>query len=66
MIGLLFAAAVLVLDVLAILDVFSGGRDTEKKALWIVLIVLLPIAGPLLYYLLARRGFGASVKIPKL
>jgi hypothetical protein len=56
MIGLLFAAAVLVLDILSILDVVDGPRDTEKKALWIVLILLLPIAGPLLYYLLARRG----------
>ena len=56
MIGVMFAAAVLVLDVLAILDVFNGGRDLERKAIWILLILLLPVAGPLLYYLLARRA----------
>ena len=56
MIGLLIAAAVLVLDVLSILDVFKSGKDAEKKAIWIVLILLLPLAGPLLYFLLARRG----------
>jgi hypothetical protein len=55
MIGLLIAAAVLVLDVWAILDVFNGGKDSEKKALWIALILFLPLAGPILYGLLSRR-----------
>jgi hypothetical protein len=56
MMGVLMAAAVLVLDVLSLIDVFSGGKDVEKKALWVVLILVLPVAGPILYYLLARRG----------
>jgi hypothetical protein len=56
MTGLLIAAAVLVLDVLSILDVFNSGKDSEKKAIWIVLILILPLAGPLLYYVLTRRG----------
>ncbi len=61
MIAFLIAAAVLVLDVLSILDVFRSGKDAEKKAIWIVLILLLPIAGPLLYFVLTRRGPLASV-----
>jgi phospholipase D-like protein len=56
MFGLLIAAAVLILDVLSILDVFNSGKDSEKKAIWIVIILLLPLAGPLLYYVLTRRG----------
>ena len=56
MIGALIAAAVLVLDVLSILDVFNSGRDSEKKFLWIAMILFLPVLGPLLYYLLTRRG----------
>jgi hypothetical protein len=56
MTGLLIAAAVLVLDVLSILDVFNSGRDPEKKAIWIAVILLLPLAGPILYFLLTRRG----------
>ena len=56
MIGLVIAAAVLLLDVFSILDVFNGGKDLEKKALWIVLILFLPLAGPVLYFLLTRRG----------
>jgi len=60
MIALLMAAAVLVLDAWAILDVFTGGKDLEKKALWIVLIVFLPLAGPLLYLVLSRRRSSGS------
>ena len=56
MTGILIAAAILVLDAWSILDVFNCGKDPEKKALWIALILFLPLAGPLLYYLLARRG----------
>ena len=63
MIGMLFGAAVLVLDALAIFDVIDNGRDLERKALWIALILFLPLAGPILYYLLARRGGGSIVKI---
>ena len=62
MIGIFFAAAVLILDGLAILDVFGRVEAWRRKALWIALILLLPVAGPLAYYLLARRGFGLSVK----
>ena len=65
MIGLLIAAAVLILDVLSILDVFKSGKDAEKKAIWIVLILLLPLAGPLLYFLLTRRGPLAGGGIPR-
>jgi hypothetical protein len=55
MIALLMAAAVLVLDAWAILDLFTGGKDLEKKVLWIALILFLPLAGPLLYLMLSRR-----------
>ena len=54
--GILIAGAVLLLDVMSLLDIFSARKDTEKKALWIVVILVLPIAGPILYFLLCRRG----------
>jgi hypothetical protein len=56
MIGLLIAAAVLVLDAAAIIDAFNSGKSAGNRVLWIALIVCLPLAGPLCYYLLARRG----------
>ena len=45
MTGLLLAAAVLVLDVLSILDVFNSGKDAEKKAIWPVFVRVLGTNG---------------------
>jgi hypothetical protein len=46
---------VLVLDIIAIVDALKSSMDTGKKVLWIVLIVLLPVIGLVLYYLLGRK-----------
>lgn len=60
MMGFLFAAVVLVLDAWCILDVFTGGKDVERKALWIALVLFLPVAGPVLYFLLVGKRSFAS------
>ncbi len=51
----LIGLVILVLDVIAILDIFKSSLDSGKKALWIVLILLLPILGLILYYLLGKK-----------
>ncbi len=53
--GGLIGLVVLVLDVIAILDVMKSASDTTKKALWIVLILLLPVVGLILYYLVGKK-----------
>jgi hypothetical protein len=45
---------VLVLDIIAIVDCLKGNADVVKKLLWILVILLLPLLGMLLYFLLAR------------
>lgn len=45
---------VLVLDILAIVDCIRRPMDTSMKVLWVVLIILLPVIGLILYYLLGR------------
>ena len=45
---------ILVLDIIAILDCLKSNADTVKKLLWILVILLLPFIGMLLYFLLAR------------
>ena len=45
---------VFVLDVIAIIDCIQRNMDTGKKILWCVLIILLPVIGLLLYFLLGR------------
>lgn len=51
----LIALFVFVLDVLAIIDVWQRENNTEKKLLWTVVILLLPIIGPLAWYLVSRK-----------
>lgn len=46
---------ILVIDFLAIMDVLRSDRETERKVLWILIIVVLPLLGPLAWYLVSRR-----------
>lgn len=50
----LFSLLILVVDVLVIFDIIKGNKDTEKKVLWVVVVVFLPVLGPLLYFFLGR------------
>ena len=43
--GGLFGIVMLVLDIWAIVNVVQSTSDTPKKVGWIVLIVVLPVAG---------------------
>ena len=47
---------VLIADVWAILNVAQSSASNEKKALWIVLVVFLPVLGFILWYFLGPRG----------
>lgn len=46
---------ILIIDVLAILDVWKRDSNNEKRILWTVVILLLPIAGPLAWYAVSRK-----------
>ena len=50
--GLLILAA----DVWAVINIFQSNASNEKKALWIVLVVLLPVVGLILWYFLGPRS----------
>ena len=54
--GGLLGLVVLVLDIIAIVDAVKSSMETEKKVLWIALIVLLPIIGLLFYYFIGRKN----------
>jgi Phospholipase_D-nuclease N-terminal len=36
-------------------DLFTSKRSFEQKILWAILVVLFPVAGPVIYYLLSRK-----------
>jgi hypothetical protein len=45
---------VLVLDIYVIMQILQGGGDSGKKLLWIIIVLLLPLLGPILYYALGK------------
>ena len=47
----LLGLAILVLDVVAVVSLLRSRADTTTRVLWILLIVLLPLLGMLLYFL---------------
>ncbi len=51
----LLGLIVLVLDIIAIVDVLGSSMDTGKKALWILLILILPVVGMALYFLIGKK-----------
>jgi hypothetical protein len=53
--GGILGLIVLVLDIIAIVDVLKSSIDTGKKALWIILILILPVIGMVLYFLIGKK-----------
>jgi hypothetical protein len=47
---------ILVLDIVAIMDAVKISMDTAKKVFWIALIVILPVIGMALYFLIGKRN----------
>ena len=53
--GRLISLAVIVLDVIVILDILKSNKDNEKRILWIIAVIFLPILGPILYLVIGRK-----------
>jgi hypothetical protein len=45
---------ILVLDIYVIYLILTGGGDLGTKLLWVILVLLLPLIGPILYFLIAH------------
>lgn len=54
--GKLISLVILIIDIIVIYDIVKSNKDTEKKVLWIIAVVFLPILGPLLYYFLGKKN----------
>ena len=52
--GSLIGTIIFVLDIVAIISVLMGRGSVGHKVLWIVLILVLPVLGMVLYYLIGR------------
>ena len=55
----LLAVLVIILDIVAIVSVVNGHSSNERKVLWTVVILLLPLIGMALYFLFGRSAADA-------
>jgi len=53
--GTIIGLIILVLDIIALVDVLKSAMDTGRKALWIILILILPVVGMVLYFLIGKK-----------
>ena len=51
----IYALLFVLIIVFSILDVLKRESSNEKKLLWIVIILLLPVAGAIAWYLISRK-----------
>ncbi len=54
----LAALLIFILDIYVIYLIVTSSLDTGMKLIWVILVLLLPLLGPILYLVLGR---GASV-----
>jgi len=53
--GTIIGLIILVLDIIALVDVLKSAKDTGNKVLWVILILVLPVVGMVLYFLIGKK-----------
>ncbi|MBL4804354.1 MAG: PLDc_N domain-containing protein [Alphaproteobacteria bacterium] len=51
----LVGLVVLILDILAIISILQSGLSTGGKALWILLVLVLPVIGMILWFVIGQK-----------
>ena len=54
--GGLLGLLILIGDVWAIINIFQSSASNEKKLIWTVVVIVLPVLGLILWYFLGPRG----------
>jgi len=54
--GRFISIIILVIDIVVVVDIVKSNKDTEKKILWIIAVVFLPVLGPILYYFIGKKN----------
>lgn len=55
-VGGLFGLILLILNIWAIVKIVQSGASTGSKVLWIVIILLLPVIGLIIWFLMGPKG----------
>ncbi|AQS47443.1 MULTISPECIES: PLDc N-terminal domain-containing protein [Thioclava] len=61
MLSMIGGLIVLILDIWAIVSIFGSGASTGKKVLWILLIIILPVIGFIIWLIAGPKGAKATV-----
>jgi hypothetical protein len=56
MFGGLIGLIILALDIWAIYNIITSASDVGKKVLWVLLVVILPVLGLIIWALMGPRG----------
>jgi hypothetical protein len=54
--GGLWGLIVLIADVWALINIIQSGADTGTKILWVVLVIVLPVLGVILWYFIGPKS----------
>ncbi|MFP1683138.1 PLDc N-terminal domain-containing protein [Alloalcanivorax sp. C16-1] len=54
--GKILSLIILVLDILAIIKIVQSGASTGEKILWVILVLVLPVVGLIIWALLGPGG----------
>ena len=54
--GGIFGLLVLILDIWAIISIVRSDSTTGKKVLWVLLIIILPVLGLIIWGIMGPRG----------
>ncbi len=57
----LLGIIVLIADIYAIYNILTSGSSTGAKALWTILVLLLPVIGFIAWLIAGPRGSSASI-----
>ena len=66
--GLVFSILVLVLMIGALIDIITRRDDQVKylpKVFWIILVIIVPLAGSLIWFLVGREYDGEGIRLPR-
>lgn len=55
----IWGVLILIGDIWAIINIFQSSASNEKKLIWIVVVVLLPLLGLILWFFLGPRNRSA-------
>ncbi len=56
----LLGTIIVILDIIAIISVLLGSAGIKHKVIWIIVVIIFPVVGMIVYYLVGRSPRDAA------